>query len=858
MTLRSNDNRQDVSPPREAMQGLLEALASKERLSAAIAEGFLHRSDDSYLVSRSPDSLLAQWRELASWVTLRPAQSIMVRVFNPTVKTHGYRTKGTVIQTCMEDQPFILDTLRNMLQGFDLAPDHCVHPILGVKRDETGAVQSVVPRPTDGDNLESIMHLEIPKVGKKKDREELEKDIVARLLEVQTVVSDHDAMRQRTLWLASHLSESTGSGSSEFYRHVAVAQKFFHWLVDDNFVFLGYEEFQDEDTATGALTPLEDSHLGLSRLLESESSAPTKTFPESAEGWLAGDELIFLGKGQHDTGIHRPGMTDHIAVRIPQESGTRVALFTGLYTHKAIREDINRIPILREKLDDVLQAEAAVPGSHLARKMEEAFRTVPVEYLFGADPSSIQRVLNLVISAEEEEETGVHVLADSTHRAAFVVISLPRVRYDDDVRKQVSRRLLEVMGGNYMDWRLALGQEGQVVLQFYVTSPKPFTYSDEEAVAVAIEEVTGSWRDRLSRIVQSRTEQASVADKLIARYGEAFPDEHTHTTDPSEAAEDIQHLERARKTGHVIVAVASRADDLVAGVTRVKIYQPQKIYLTDSTPVLDNFGLRVIDQSSVTVTAAQEESAWIDSFRVVPTHRRFDLEENADRLVEAMQRTLAGRAEDDRLNALVVSAMLTSREVGVIRAYIAYGRQLGSAVPFESVARTWCDHPEAAKLLLRFFRSRFRTELGAADDSDRQQLVLRNQKAFLKYLDSVTIAAEDRILRRAFNLVQATVRTNFWAGAEQEGHPLALKLDCSVIDSMPDPRPFREIWVHHNLFEGVHLRGGPVARGGLRWSDRPADFRTEILGLMDTQMIKNVLIVPVGAKGGFVLKDTYA
>ena len=859
MTLRSADSPQDGLPARETMHGLLESLAPGEGISAQIAEGFLHRSDDSYLVSRTPDSLLQQWRDLASWVTPRDSNSIMVRVFNPSIKAHGFRVNGTVVQTCMQDQPFIFDTIRNMLAALELPPQHCVHPILGIDRNKKGSIRSVVPLPAEGDNLESIMHLEIPRLSKKKDRQELEASIIGRLQEVQAVVTDHDAMRKRTLWLASHLSESTGPASPDFYRHVAVAQKFFHWLVDDNFVFLGYQEFElqadsKDDLVVGGI---EGSLLGLPRLHDGSRSHQRDSFPESARQWLAGTELIFLGKGQHDTGIHRPGMTDHIAVRMPGQDGNRVALFTGLYTHKAIREDINRIPILREKLDDVLQAESAVPGSHLARKVEEAFRTVPVEYLFGANATSIQRVLSLVISAEEEEETGVHVLADSTNRAAFVVISLPRVRYDDEVRKQLSKRLLEVMGGNYSDWRLALGQEGQVVLQFYVTSPSALTHKSEEEVAEAIEEVTGSWQERLTRIVRSRTETPGKADELIGRYGDAFPEEHTHTTDPSEAAEDIQHLERARKTGDIVVAVASRADDLVAGVTRLKIYQPQKIYLTDSTPVLDHFGLRVIDQSSVTVSAAQEEAAWIDSFRVVPTHRRFDLEEHADRLVEAMERTLSGRAEDDRLNALVVSANLTSREVGVIRAYIAYGRQLGSSVPFESISRTWCDHPEAAKLLLRLFRSRFRVELGAADDPDRRQLVARNEKAFLKYLDSVTVAAEDRILRRAFNLVQATLRTNFWAGAEQEGHPLSMKLDCSAIDSMPDPRPYREIWVQHNRFEGVHLRGGPVARGGLRWSDRPADFRTEILGLMDTQMIKNVLIVPVGAKGGFVLKGTY-
>ena len=829
-------------------------------LERAIAEGFFHRSDENYLRDRELLDLCTQWADLAAWVQIRKQDEIKVRVFNPTTSEHGYRLDRTVLQTCMPDQPFIFDTIQHRLTGDDVLPERYIHPILGVERTSTGQLKLVKSLPQDGDLLESMMHFELPWVSSAERRATIEAHIHTALLEVQAVVSDHGPMRAKALDFASGLGELTQSDSNEEFAHISRVQKFLHWLVQDNFVFLGYSEFDLDDHEDDLLATLrQPSRLGLIRTQAESGEGDLGALPPSASEWLHSGAILFLGKGEREAGIHRPGKIDYIGIRLidPSDGKESMALFWGLYTHKAITEDISRIPILKGKLEQVLKAESAVSGSHLHRKLEAAFRSVPVEYLFGAEVDSIRHVLQLVIAAEDDQETGVHLLEDATRRAAFVLVSVPRQRYDDEVRQATSRRLLEVMGANYMDWRVVMSAEGQVVLQYFITARRRFLIDDPEELRQAILSVTGTWTDRLHRVLQNRLDDEEQVSALLARYSGTFPEGYQLRNQATEGCDDIQRLELISHKRPLLVAHSAEVDDALSGVNRIKLYQREKIYLTDSAPVLDNYGLAVIDQSSETISTNDGETFYVDSFRAMPVDRSVDMDKLSGRLAEALERTLSGAARDDSLNALILGAGLSWQEVEVLRAYIAYDRQLGSATPFETSNGVWCSHPEAAAGLLRLFRARFKPGLGEARSKDRVQLVSRHQKTLLRYLDGVARASEDRIIRRGLNLVMATLRTNFFARPADVGHPLSFKIDCALVDDMPTPRPYREIWVQHRRVEGVHLRGGPVARGGLRWSDRPTDFRTEILGLMDTQMVKNVLIVPVGAKGGFVLRDKY-
>ena len=837
---------------RTSIEALLDGLAANndgvDALGRRLAEGFFRRSDEVYLLQRRLDAVLAQWCDLYRWVAVRQPGEIKVRIFNPTEEANGFWLRRTVIQTCMEDQPFIFDTLMHLLASLDVGQPRCIHPIVGVTRDEDGRIVRLNPLPQAQSGNESMMHFEVRRIDAARIPE-IQAAVESRLHKVQAMVGDFDAMRDRARWVAGHLGEHLAHSGEADYRHVTMIQRFFHWLVDDHFVFMGFKEYRLlNDGPDGAGSP-----LGLNRIEHTPDGAGTP-FPRDAEAWVERDRLIFLGKGEQEAGIHRPGKIDQIAVRLRFDDEERVLVFTGLYTHKAISTEVGRIPILREKLDLVLKSHIALEGSQLHRRLEQAFRAIPVEFLFSADIAAIEGAIRLIMAAEESQETGVHLLVDAQCRSAFVIVSLPRENYDDEVRQQASRRLMESMGANYMDYRLAFGPSGNVVLQFYLTAAKRFSYDDVEEVEREVAAVTQTWHEQVVKLLR-----ASAVDgpEIMARYLDAIPDEYRHQVDPAEAVDDFKALELVTANGGIVAQFAARADDIAAGVSRLKIYQRNKIDLTDSTPVLGNFGLRVIDQSSVTIPSEEGQAFYIDSFRVVPADPAIDLADQRARLVEGLTAALEGRGEDDSLNQLLISAGLAWREVDVLRAFISYGRQLGSPVSMRAVHETWTGHPEAARLLLGLFRARFNPALGTARDRARMRLVSRNEQAFGAYLAGVQTSAEDRILRRPLNLVLATLRTNFFSSASRNDMPVAFKFACARVDGMVEPRPYREIFVFHEKVEGVHLRGGPVARGGLRWSDRPEDYRTEVLGLMDTQMVKNVLIVPVGAKGGFILRRKY-
>ena len=838
---------------RTSIEGLLDTLADDnsavDAIGRRLAEGFFRRSDEVYLLQRRLEDVLAQWCDLYGWVSVRGAGEIKVRVFNPTLEDNGYTLRRTVIQTCMEDQPFIFDTLMHLLASLDLGQPRCIHPIVGVTRHEDGRIKRLNPLPQAQSGNESMMHFEVRRVDDAR-LEEIDRAVRSRLHKVQAMVGDFEAMGERARWIAAHLGEHLADSGEADYRHVTMIQRFFHWLVDDNFVFMGFKEYALGDDGPVAVP---ESRLGLHRVEHTPGRGGTP-FPRDAEGWIERDRLIHLGKGESEAGIHRPGKIDQIAVRLRFGDLQKILLFTGLYTHKAISTEVGRIPILREKLDLVLKSHIALEGSQLHRRLEQAFRAIPVEFLFSADIEAIEGAIRLIMAAEESQETGVHLLVDDPCRTAFVIVSLPRENYDDDVRQQAARRLMECMGANYMDYRLAFGPRGNVVLQFYLTAADRFTHDDVEEVEREVAAVTQTWHEQVVKLLRASDDSGP---EIIARYLDSLPEEYRHQVDPAEAVEDLKAVEHVRQSGLLRAEFTARADDIASGVTRLKIYQQDKIDLTDSTPVLGNFGLRVIDQSSVTLSSVEGAAYYVDSFRVVPADPSIDLYEQRGRLVEGLTAVLSGRAEDDELNELLISAGLSWREVDVLRAYIAYSRQLGSPVSMRAIHETWTGHPTAAKLLLGLFRARFNPALGAARDPARERLVSRNEQAFGEYLAGVQTSAEDRILRQPLNLVQSTLRTNAFSSAKRDDTPVAFKFDCALVDGMVEPRPYREIFVFHEKVEGVHLRGGPVARGGLRWSDRPSDYRTEVLGLMDTQMVKNVLIVPVGAKGGFVLRRSY-
>lgn len=831
-----------------AIKGLALATAGVDEADfLRFAAAFLRRVDERFIVRRGLPDLIATILDLYRFVQVRPGREISVRVFNPAPEANGYSLDRTVVETAMPDQPFLFDSMKMLLGDRGLDIGSAMHPIVTVRRGASGRVEAVGDVAA-GQARESLMHLEIDRIDEPGAREALRLAALDRLRRAQAVVDDFSSMRDQCLYLAGNLPEVARGGRPG---EVEVARDLFRWLTDENFVFMGYKEFVvDRSGPEAAAVPQPTTRQGKFRVEPPGAEIP---LPSAARSWLQGGGLLFVGKGDRDSDVHRPGRLDLVAARIARGEQERILLFAGLFTRRAIRQPASRVPMLREKVRTLLAREDAVEPSYLQRTILDAINSMPMEYLLQASVDEIGHALHLVHEAEERRRTVVHPMIGPDRTTAYVLVSFPREHYDEDLRLAIRSRLEELTGATYCDDRVATGEHDNAVIQFFLTAPAGMRGMNEEGIRRDLLELARTWEDRFTDAVRALG-VPGLTDEALAAYLGELPEEYRHQVGPDEAALDLVAVLDLRRTGRIQFRMTPIAGD-DSPSTRLRIFSARDIFLSHSLPVLSHFGLRVIDHNSFGLGAGPSPF-YLDSFRVQSIDGQTDVSQHEARLAEAMRAVFEETTRDDRLARLVLTAHLTWQEVAVLRGVIHYARQLGHVRILEAVRQTWIDHPQAAELLMEMFRSKFDPDLDT-DAGVRDARVGAARRRLQEYLGTVDSAAEDRTLRHGLHIVDAMVRTNAYSTGLTPGHPLSFKVDCAAIPDMPSPRPFREIFVYDAEVMGVHLRGGPVARGGLRWSDRPEDFRTEVLGLMATQQTKNVLIVPVGAKGGFVLRKHY-
>jgi glutamate dehydrogenase len=510
--------------------------------------------------------------------------------------------------------------------------------------------------------------------------------------------------------------------------------------------------------------------------------------------------------------------------------------------------------VLRQKLRRVLDLDGAIPDSHDFKKIVEIFNSLPRPDLFWADAESLHREIRTIMGLEQERGVRLMVRSDPLERGLAVMVVLPRDRFSASVRRRIQSRLATALDASAVDYQLAMGEdEEQVRLHFFFTTATREGEVDVTGLEVDVAELTRGWEDHLrERLV--RVHGVRAGRSLADTYLRAFEDRYTADTAADRAVRDIEQLE-ALGDGAVRVDLVNPDDDRRGeDVTLLRIYHPGRgMVLSDVLPILENVGFRVLEQVSYVVRPPGRERG-IEVFKIQDQGGApVDIEADGPRVIEASERLLRGEAEHDRLNRLVLYAGLSVREVALLRTYQMYYGQLSAVTSRRFVNETLLAHPRLARQLFEVFRVKFDPTLGESAESRAWRLV-EAREAYLDGLVEVDSLPEDRLLRGLINLVDATVRTNYFLGREV----ISVKIVSAQVDTMPDPRPMFEIAVSSRSVEGAHLRGGKVARGGIRWSDRHDDFRTEVLGLMKTQMTKNAVIVPVGSKGAFVVKSAPA
>jgi glutamate dehydrogenase len=785
----------------------------------------------------------------------RPQGRANVRAFSPTLDEHGWDPGRSVVQVVTDDMPFLVDSVTMELNRNDLSTHLIVHPQLKVRRDVTGGLQGL----GDGDGLvleESWIHIEIDRQGDHEVLRGLEKDLLRVLNDVRAAVEDEEKTRAQARMIAQQLREKRPPLPDA---EVNGGADLLEWLADDHFTFLGYREYSLEHGDGGdQLRAVPGTGLGILRSDRTESTS-FAALPPEVRARAREPRLLVLTKANSRATVHRPAYLDYVGVKSFGDSGEVVGerRFLGLFAHTAYSESIEDIPLLADKLEAVLDRAGLSDDSYDGKDLIEILETYPRDELFQISADELFPIAMGVLRLRERKQLRLFVRKDEYGRYMSCLVFLPRDRYTTQIRLRIQEILRSAFDGTTVDYSAMVGDSALARLHVVVRGergrPLPeIDVSDLEARLVA---ATRSWADDLAEAIidECGEERASV---LTRRYADAFSEGYKADFPASTACADLGRLEELTEPGQISINLYA-PDGAEPGERRLKIYRfGPPISLSHVLPLLQNMGVEVVDERPYPVDAGGRRS-WIYDlglrYEPSPGVPEADIKELFQDAFTALWR---GEVESDGFNTLVLHAGLAWRPVMVLRAYAHYLRQAGTTFGERYIERVLVSNPRVSRLLVRLFESRFDPRIGREDPGAHEELGAALTEEIEGALDAVTSLDEDRILRSYLAMIHATLRTNYYQRSES-GAPkpyLSLKFDPEAIPDLPLPRPQFEIFVYSPRLEGVHLRFGPVARGGLRWSDRREDFRTEILGLAKAQAVKNTVIVPAGAKGGFVCK----
>jgi len=777
-----------------------------------------------------------------------PGPELRVRALTPDYASEGWDAPVSIIETVMPDRAFIVDTIRLRLERAGIPVMALLHPIFAARRDPSGRLELLADPEGGGTPRESFTHIAIPRSTDTAALARLEADICDALEDVRLVTDDFAAMVARAQAVAAELDGLGRSRSAQLATEATAVADFLRWLVDGAFVFLGYREYGL--TTLGAATMLQlraGSGLGLLRREERSAFRDARRLDE-LPAWvrarLSPGRLLTVAKTIAEAPVHRRAHMDDLGVKQLDRDGRVVGerRFVGLFTSKAHAEEAAEVPLLRRTLRQILAAERVVPGSHDHKAIVAVFNALPKSELFASTPADLRGEIATILAAAQTDDVVVTLGPRGDGQRLVVLVVMPRERFSGEARDRIRELLAGRLGSAPLDDHLVFGEGGRAILHFaFAPGAAPPPAEDELRDAVAT--LVRGWEERLRATLLARHGEEE-GERLAARYARAFSGAYRAAVAVERAADDVVLLDAAAREGVRVVLCNETAT-----TTALRFYLARApLVLSEFMPVLENLGLRVLaeDQEGVTPAGAPRQS--VQTFFVQDrAGRRLDPEAVGPRLTAALLALGAGRAESDALNRLVVEAGLDWRAVACLRTYCGYAVQVGLATRPAALAAL-AEHPEPARLLFARFAARFRL-----DAADEDPAALRQR--FVASLDGVQALREDLLLRALGDVVEATVRTNFYAPGPERDH-IAIKIRAADLAHLPPPRPLYEIYVHAPTMEGIHLRAGKVARGGIRLSDRPEDFRTEILDLMKTQTVKNALIVPTGAKGGFVVKGT--
>ena len=879
------------------LDAVIAALATRlpgprQKDANALAEAFCRRASADDFGSRTAEHWAGLLVGFLDFLRDRKAETPKIRIFNPTLQEHGWESSHTVIQIVNDDMPFLVDSVSMAVTQHDALAHAMIHPVLHCQRDPAGHLLGVDPK----GRAESLMHIEIDRQAEHEDLRRIEAAISAALSDVRACVRDWSKMRDRMRECAEALAHRK-LPISEAGR--AEALEFLRWIADDHFTFLGYREYEvAKQDGEDVLRVVEGSGLGLlSAATRAASSRAVKSLAAHELPQSGAAEALILTKTNARSSVHRPGYMDYIGILHFNEQGepTGEQRFIGLFTSSAYNRRPWDIPLVRRRFEAVMERSELPSNSHSGKALRHILETLPRDELFQSTDDDLYRTAMGILGLQERARTRLFLRRDRYGRFFSVLVYIPRDRFNTEVRRRIETMLREALHGERLDTTVQVGESTLAQLHLLIR-PKVGCEVDVDlpALEAQLAQIVRNWQDELrDQLVEQHGEPRGI--KLFQRYGKALPAGYVEQVSPHVAAEDVEQVASLHGPEDLRLKLyrTSRAEH---ERLRFKLFRyATPLVLSEALPIMENMGVRVLSEHPYEVEVAGE-SIFIQDFEIMTAQEQvgfdaIDVDTLREPFEAAFEQIWRGNAENDGFNRLILNANLDWRQVAMLRGYCKYLLQTG--VPFSQpyMEESLCRYPLMSRLLVELFEAKFHPVTGdesaeeikagqasfraqlealaaqrpvdgavidaliAVRGSDRPTQMKAVEDALHQLMDRVQSLDDDRILRAFIAVMNATLRTSFYQKPEGRLAPyIAFKFDPAKVPDLPKPRPYREIFVYGPRVEGVHLRFGPVARGGLRWSDRREDFRTEVLGLVKAQMVKNTVIVPVGAKGGFIVK----
>ncbi len=856
------------------MQNLIERIIdisrSKKHSEKFSTKNFENFVKNFYLQNQGMDFVNYSEEELYNAALLsfdffskRELGKFKIRIYNPSKDKDGFESSHTFFDIVNDDMPFLVDSIVTHLNKSDIIIKNIIHPVYSVVRDEKGVLKEILHE--KGSKQESLIQLHLDKIVSATNIQNLEKEVTKLLETINLVVTDWKEMvvavqnSQAQIDNAKNLNKSAGE--------ISEIKDFISWIIDGNFILLGTKEFDIKEVKKGEyqLEEVKNSALGVFRS-EYEDLRPrvlNSSFGEVSDS-VSNPYVIEILKSRYKTCIHKISSAERIRIQKISPDGKIIGeyRFVGLFTTTAYSQNPNSIPLIKNKIAKVIADSGFNKGGHNYKDLVSILESYPRDELFQISADDLLRISTGIVAICGRSQVRFFARKDKFSRFVSCLIFTPRDRSNSDLRDKIKAYLADNYKGEVTDSFVQITESRLIRFHVIIRTDNGISDAvDEARVEYDLTNMTKVWSDDLKETIQAKFNEEKQA-YLYAKYKNAFSVSYVNRFDSRRGAIDIDRIEQCLEKKSTLFNLYKSSNVLDEDVSELKIYNPQKeLILSDIMPVLESFGFNVIQEYTYTVTpenldgGKSDKKVWIHYFHLnLSKSGRLLSAKTKNNFEKLISLIWAGISTVGPLNKLVVAADLNWKQIYMLSAYTKYIYQAGFRYNQSYIADVLVKYHNITKLLVELFEAKFDPSL-KIPLSERQKKIDKISAQIEEGLTKVTDITNDAVIKKIFNAIKATLRTNYYQNNDGvfKGY-ISLKFDCKEVSDLPLPLPYAEIFVYSAKVEGIHLRGGRVARGGLRWSDRHEDFRTEVLGLMKAQMTKNAVIVPVGSKGGFVVK----